>query len=254
MVRRLRNPTMLAEAWFSFLTILRYEMQESTVQTEQRTCLLGLLGPHATADVPASDAGPVLWSYFQIPAHQVAVQSLNCSLFSSPIPFSAHAVHLDKVLGVFSGNGGARFGRIWLGLLDVATAVPLDTSITQASREFLVQQVNQVNQVGPVNDDSGGIDSEMGSLISKFTGIDGDAIQTILDGVTGNGLSALGGQMNPLDLVERFLTPMRKHIEGSMEDDAVRFHFGRIFDGIADLASAVQQSSSQPPTGDKPTM
>lgn len=103
--------------------------------TEQLTAWMG---PHG-AKLPPNGGAAALFTYFGTPSHRVAIQTLNCSLFLTPIQFPGYAVPLGDILTVFSGLGGVRYGRIWTKLIDVAEAAGV-TDVGPA-RDFVRQQM-----------------------------------------------------------------------------------------------------------------
>lgn len=127
-----------------------------------------------------------LRTYFSdCPAHIHAVKTLDHSQFLNPLVLGESRINLGEILDVFSSKGPQPFGKIWLGLLDLAHAAnPNVIDITQG-KSFIAERMNTV-AIQPTRGlgDGAPLEGILQSLIGSFPGL-GDCMNNILQYTAG---------------------------------------------------------------------
>ena len=83
-----------------------------------------------------------LRDFFRLPSHQLAVQTLDYTLFRTPIHFSERPFLLHDTMAVFSTLGSVWFGRAWIRIVDLADECGVPD--VAAVRKYVKEQATTV--------------------------------------------------------------------------------------------------------------
>ena len=209
------SPHPLTVPWTAFIVHCFTVAHESGLSVQP---LERWVGPFGSA-LPPEGGVAALQTFFATPSHRVGVQTLNCSLFLTPIPFSGHPVPLGDILTFFSGLRGVCYGRVWTHLIDVAENAGV-TDVGPA-RDFVRQQMTASGTVVPVSGTAGPaptgnpstgslpFDGILQSVVAAFPGLSdcmdnvvGPLVSQLMQGSDGGGGPSIGSigevQLKPM--------------------------------------------------------
>jgi len=226
------DPSNINRAWCAFVDTLLTVARGA--EGEGLGCAAARLA--AWGGAPGAGGAEVLRNFFLTPSHRVAIQTLNYSLFLTPIPFDGHPFPLQDTMALFSPLGGVRFGRVWLGLVDVAEASGVPD--VAAARNYAHAQTAQVQAggSGPGMAAQAAVPSmaQIDSILQIFgSAIPGlEEIKPMISQILGGFLSATNGVKDESDTINLLQNNLlRPLLEG----------LGRTPTGDVDLSGPIQQ-------------